>query len=88
MTGPRALLVRRTPAGTAAAPATLQRSCACGETGESCPRCAAKRAPLQRLAGSGGPPRALPGAVSAVLRTSGQPLPSPISRADGGAVRA
>jgi hypothetical protein len=54
---------------------TLQRSCACESTSESCPRCSAKRGPLQRLAAGSGMPLAVPGSVGDVLRTTGQPLP-------------
>ncbi|WP_201767532.1 DUF4157 domain-containing protein, partial [Bradyrhizobium sp. ORS 375] len=61
-------------ASGATAPMTLQRSCSCEETGETCPHCAAKRISLQRL-GTGVPPLGLPGAVSDVLRSPGQPMP-------------
>ncbi|UFZ05156.1 DUF4157 domain-containing protein [Bradyrhizobium ontarionense] len=61
------------PSG-AAAPVTLQRTCACEETGEACSRCAGKRTGLQRF-GTGAPPLGLPGAVGDVLRSPGQPMP-------------
>lgn len=73
----RALAVRQAGAAPAAAPAILQRKCSCEETGESCPRCAAKRKPLQRFAIGPAAPQAVPGVVQDVLGTSGQPLPSP-----------
>ncbi|ABE61701.1 hypothetical protein Nham_0825 [Nitrobacter hamburgensis X14] len=74
MSAHRALAVKAAPAVQTAAPVTLQRTCACEETGEKCPRCAGKRTRLQRF-GTGAPPLALPGAVGDVLRSPGQPMP-------------
>jgi hypothetical protein len=61
------------PSG-AAAPVTLPRICSCEETGGTCSRCAGKHTSLQRF-GAGAPPLGLPGAVSDVLRSPGQPMP-------------
>jgi hypothetical protein len=74
MSAHRALAVKAAPAVQTAAPVTLQRTCACEETGEKCPRCAGKRTRLQRF-GTGAPLLALPGAVGDVLRSPGQPMP-------------
>jgi hypothetical protein len=74
MSAQRDLAVKAAPAARTSAPVTLQRSCSCEQTGETCSRCAGKRANLQRF-GTGAPPLGLPGAVSDVLRSPGQPMP-------------
>ncbi|UFZ05155.1 DUF4157 domain-containing protein [Bradyrhizobium ontarionense] len=74
MSAQRAMAVKAAPVARAARPVTLQRTCACEETGETCSRCAGKRTSLQRF-GTGAPPLGLPDAVSDVLRSPGQPMP-------------
>jgi len=72
-----ALSVRTAAPQARAAPITLQRSCACEQTGESCSRCADKRHALQRLAAPGTLPAGLPSSLGAVLRSGGHLLPEP-----------
>ena len=75
MSGAQALATQRAAPGADVANITLQRTCACEATGETCSRCAGKQKPLQRLA-TGGMPQGMPSAVGNVLRTAGRPLPA------------